>query len=170
MRLRRFNDEVFFAAGPEVRLDRAALDAFARRARRAPRGRWRLCIHRDEKAPVHQMLIWMPRGSYIRPHLHRARQESCQILRGRARLVYFDGRGRPERVVRLGEPGSGRTFFYRLETPRYHTLVVESPVLVYLETKAGPFRRSDTRFPAWAPPETEAAGGLKFLRELRRTK
>jgi hypothetical protein len=69
-------------------------------------------------------------------------------------------------VVPIGEPHSGRTFYYRLAAPWYHTLLVSSEFLVFHEVTNGPFRREETVLAPWAPAEGDLAAVAAFQERI----
>lgn len=166
MRWKKRGDEVLFAAGSVVQLTRATLRRFKDKARRAPRRRFRLCAHRSTQERVHEMLIIMPRGAYVRPHKHLRNPESIHVVEGRALLFEFDNAGRVVKTVPLGDYRSERRFYYKLYAPRFHTLLIESKFLVFHETRAGPFLASDTLPATWAPDERNPDSARRFVRRL----
>lgn len=166
MKTRKLNDEVLYPDESPVVLDGAFLEELKRRADANPRRRVRLCAHRDPAEPIHEMMIVHSRMTYVRPHQHRTRIESFQVLEGEADLVLFDERGGVARVIRMGPPASGRPFYYRLSEPIFHTLLIYSPHLVFKEVTNGPFNPKDTVFPDWAPDESRPADVEAYLRGL----
>lgn len=148
--LTRINDEVYVAAEEIIRLDRRAVDFVRDRALRNPRGRARICAHRDAGDSLHEMLIGIAAASYVRPHRHHGKIESFHLVEGSAEVVILSREGGVEDVVELGTEAN---FYYRLDTPRYHTLLLKSPVLVIHETTNGPFDPTQTDWAPFAPAE-----------------
>ena len=87
------------------------------------------------------MLIGIRADSYIRPHKHEKKVESFHLVEGTADIVILNDVGDVTDVIELSPE---RSFFYRLAQPRYHTLLINSPVLVIHEVTNGPFQDSDT--------------------------
>jgi cupin fold WbuC family metalloprotein len=160
------SEEVLIAQEPLVRVDQSYIDYLKARARGNRRRRVRLCAHPSTDSKVHEMLIVHARGTYVRPHLHLHKAESYHVIEGRADVVLFSPEGVMEGVVPLGEPGSGRVFFFRLEDMRYHSFIVQSDVFVFHETTNGPFVRADMQFAPWAPPDEDETGVEAFLRKM----
>jgi cupin fold WbuC family metalloprotein len=142
-RLRRHSEEVVFATTPLVRL----------------------CAHQDVQELVHEMFIVHERDAYVRPHRHRA-CESFHLIEGRADVILFDERGGIAEVIQLGEYGSGDPFYYRLAQPSYHTLIVRTPVVVFHESKQGPFISTEAEFASWAPDGQDPAAARAFIAAL----
>jgi cupin fold WbuC family metalloprotein len=151
--LRRINDEVFVAADDIVRLDRSEIDFIGRQALANPRGRARICAHKNNADRLHEMLIGIAAHSYVRPHLHRDKVESFHLVEGEADVVVLADDGEISEVVPLG---GAANFFYRLDQPRFHTLLLRSPVLVIHETTNGPFDPAATVWAEFAPAEGTA--------------
>ena len=151
-----FNDEVLYAEDSLVKVDRATIQFLKDKARDNERQRIRLCAHQDVQHPLHEMLIVHAHETYVRPHKH-LRCESFHVIEGAADVVLFDDAGQMSDVIRLGDYASGHTFYYRLREPLFHTVIVRSEIVVFHETKQGPFVPSETTFASWAPDGDEAA-------------
>jgi cupin fold WbuC family metalloprotein len=78
----------------------------------------------------------------------------------------FDDEGRIEDVIRMGDYASGRTFYYRIAAPIFHTLIIRSDVLVFHEITNGPFDRRDTVFAPWAPDDGDVNSVSNFMADL----
>jgi cupin fold WbuC family metalloprotein len=167
--LTKLNDEVLVASSPLVQLGRADIEALKRQALTNPRCRIRICAHPDTADRLHEMLIVHTRGAYVRPHKHLQKSESVHIIEGEVNVVFFDDAGAVAEVVRMGDYGSGRKFYYRIGGPRYHTLLITSEFLVFHEVTNGPFRREDTVFAPWGPEEADAAACAAFQQRVAAT-
>ena len=99
------------------------------------------------------MFIALSKQTYIQPHRHRQKSESFHVVDGEVDVVLFEDDGAIHEVVRLGPFGSGRAAFYRLDSPRYHTLVIKSEFLLVHEVTNGPFDRRLTEYAPFAPGE-----------------
>ena len=113
------------------------------------------------------MLIVHTRNTYVRPHKHLNKSESFHLIEGSVDVVIFDEAGGVAEVIRMGDFASGRRFYYRIEQPAYHTLLITSDVLVFHETTNGPFRREETIFAPWAPEEQDQIARTGFLARLQ---
>jgi cupin fold WbuC family metalloprotein len=163
--MRELNDEVLVADEELVRVDASELERLKAAAARNRRNRIRICAHHDVGDPLHEMLIVHARGVYVRPHKHVGKTESMHVVEGSAEVVFFDDEGGVREIVPIGDAASGRTFYYRLASPWYHTLLVRSDFLVFHEVTNGPFRREETVFAPWAPEE-EDGGVAEFQSRL----
>lgn len=158
--------EVFVADEDIVKVSRADIEFLKERAPATPHRRTRFCAHQNGNDSIHEMLIVLLRGTYIRPHKHVAKVESFHIIEGAVDVVIFDESGNVVEVVRMGDYASGKKFYYRLAQPAYHTLVLRSEMLVLHETTNGPFRREETIFAPWSPVETDTVAAQAFMKKL----
>jgi hypothetical protein len=55
-----------------------------------------------------------------------------------------------------------------MSTPVFHTLIIQSEVLVFHETTNGPFDSTGTLFAPWAPKETDVNSVVDFLADLKK--
>lgn len=113
--------------------------------------RTRLCVHDNADSLVHEMFIIHTRDTYVRPHRHRTKSESFQVLQGSASLILFNDTGDISQIAALGDLASGDTFYFKMPAKVWHMLVIHSEVLVFKEVTEGPFDSDDCEFPNWAP-------------------
>ena len=168
MKTRTVSPEVLYTTEEVTRVARTDIEGLAEKSRSTIRGRIRLCTHRDVSDGVHEMLIVHPAGAYVRPHLHRSKEESLHLVQGRATAILFDEEGQITETLPLGDLGSGLTFYYRMPASTYHTLLIETDPFVFHETTAGPFRPEDTLFAPWAPDGLDEAESSAFQTDLWR--
>ena len=166
MSLREVSPEVLVADDDVVKLGAEDIEALKQRAASVPLKRSRVCAHGDAADPLHEMLIVLDQATYVRPHKHLDKSESFHVVEGAADIVFFDDDGAVTDVVELGEYGSGRAFYYRLNIPAFHTVLVRSSILAVHETTNGPFRKDDAVYAAWAPDDSDEAGRRAFLDDL----
>jgi cupin fold WbuC family metalloprotein len=166
VRFKAISNEVCVAVEPIVKVGPEEIEWLKQKLVTAPRGRVRICAHRHRGDLLHEMMIALARHTYIRPHKHVNKSESFHVIEGVADVVVLDDQGRILELIPLGEPGSGRDFFYRLATPVYHTLFIRSDCLIVHETTNGPFIPDDAAFAPWAPPEEDAPGVSSYLASL----
>ena len=163
---RTLNPEVLYSDAAITVVDRSNVDLFKQQSSLNPRKRIRLCAHGGPEDRLHEMLIVHERGTYVRPHKHPGKTESTHIIEGLVDVVVFDDDGRIERVIRMGDYASGRTFYYRMAAPVFHTLIVRSDILVFHETTNGPFDRTDTVFASWAPADSDVDSINAYMVDL----
>lgn len=165
--IRKENEEVLYPATDDVVVVSAPdLDELKRLALLNHRQRVRLCSHGDPSDALHEMFIVHTRECYVRPHMHLNKSESMQILEGEADLVLFHEDGSIRRVISMGAPHSGKPFYQRIGEATPHALIVNTDFLVFYECTQGPFVRSNTVFPDWAPLESEESS-TKLIDQLK---
>lgn len=151
-----------------VTVDEALISELRQAARTSPKKRARLCTHRDASSRLHEMIIALDQSTYVQPHRHSKKSESFHIIDGKARIILFHADGTVRGQVVLGDRSTGRAFFYRIATPIFHTLLIESEVLILHETTNGPFVPGETEYAKWAPAENADPALIdQYLRRLR---
>ena len=163
---RSVNPEVLYSEDAIVMSDKSDIISFKQRSSQNPRKRVRLCTHSSPNDRLHEMLIILERGAYVRPHKHPEKTESTHIIEGLVDVVIFDDVGQIESVFSMGDYASGKTFYYRMAVPVFHTLIIRSDVLVFHETTNGPFDRKDTVFAPWAPDDNDTDSINAFILDL----
>ncbi|MBI4575102.1 MAG: cupin fold metalloprotein, WbuC family [Planctomycetes bacterium] len=168
MPIRQVSLEVFQAEGPVVRVHREDLRPVREGAARSPRRRSRICAHPGPQDPTQEMINVLARDTIVRPHIHPGRVESFHVVEGLLTVVLFEDDGRVMDTVPMGEFRSGRSFFYRMTRPLYHTTLPESDFVALHEVTQGPFTREGTVFAGWSPAEGPDGALRDWLLELRR--
>ena len=168
MPVKDINKEVIYTDRPLVRVSAQDIAVLKEKALGNERRRIRLCAHKDVEDTLHEMLIVHTEGAYVRPHKHLGKSESFHVIEGSVDVVLFNEDGRIEDVLSMGEYGSGKQFFYRLNGAVFHSLIIYSPFLVFHETTNGPFDRSQTVFAPWAPEDSKENEYLSYQEQLRR--
>lgn len=166
MELARQSDDLLLAKGDVVALSRTEVEDLKSGVPSTARGRSRISTHASVEDRLHEMLIVLERRTYVRPHRHPGKTESFHVVEGAADVVLFDEGGDVTDVIQMGSYASGRVFFYRLNAPVFHTVLVRSPQLVVHETTNGPFDRRDTVAAPWAPGEDDAVARLRFTDQV----
>lgn len=133
-----------------VRFDSRYVDLIKQSATKNTRGRARICAHRGPSDILHEMLIAIRSDSYIRPHRHHQKVESFHLVDGSVDIVVLNEDGSVAEVVELSHQGN---FYYRLDSPRFHTLLIHSPVLVIHEITNGPFEAAQSDWGSFSPAE-----------------
>ena len=168
MALVQKSPEVFLAEGPISAIGESELNALRAAVKASVKRRARINAHPDGEDALHEMIIAIDPTSYIRPHKHPGKSEAFHIIEGEVDIVVFTEEGEIDRIVPLGPPGSGRSFYYRMSTAFFHTLIIRSDVLIVHEITNGPFRPSATVFADFAPDDREAEKAAAYQAELLR--
>ena len=159
----KINEEVLYATDNVVRIESSDIEELKQKARQNPRRRIRICVHKDLDDSIHEMLIVHEKSCYVHPHKHIGKTESFHIIEGTVDIILFDEGGQINEIIPMGDYASGRKFFYRLPPSRYHTLIIQSDVLVFHEITNGPFKLEDTVWASWAPLETDVDEVSRYM-------
>jgi cupin fold WbuC family metalloprotein len=162
------SEEVYHAAAKTVELSRADLNNLQNLAGATKRKRARFCAHSDSSEILQEMFIVHPLGAYVRPHKHIGKPESMLVIAGEVDYVLFTDDGEIESRLPMGTFESGKLFYNSIREPRYHSLIIKSEWLVFLEFTQGPFRREDTHFAPWSPEEKHADDAKQYIGNLMR--
>ncbi len=166
MQIKYFNEEVVFADDKIVKVGAEDVAFLKEKAMGNKRRRMRLCTHQSIEDKVHEMLILHEKDTYVRPHKHLNKSESFHIIEGIGDIILFNEEGCISEIIRMGDYSSAYKFYYRISAPYYHTLLIRSEFLIFHETTNGPFKRSDTIFPSWAPDEEDGVGQKSFMKQM----
>ena len=161
--LNKVNDEVFVVSDEIVSLDSRAFNFIKQRAIQTPRGRARICMHKKSADTLHEMFIGIRSDSYIRPHKHKNKTESFHLVEGNADIIILTDDGEISDIIELSFE---KKIYYRLDTSKYHTLLINSPVLVLHEITNGPFDRLQSDYASFSPEE-ENTESNEYIRRLR---
>ena len=149
------NGDVYIADAINFRLTKDNVSNLIDQAQDAPRQRARICAHRRPDEAVHEMFIAHHKTAYVRPHKHREKTESILILVGEVDYLIFDESGNVSECYRLSDYSSGLSFYHTTRMALYHSLIVRSEWVVFLEITKGPFDPEDTVWAKWSPSEDD---------------
>jgi len=135
-------------------------------AKNDPLGRSRLCVHKSHNDTVQEMIVALRKGFYVRPHKHIGKTESFHIIEGSIVVVFFDDTGKITRKIQMAHLGDNKPYIYRLSSETWHTALPLSNYIIFHEILCGPFDRTSSVFPDWAPKENDIAGINKYLKKL----
>lgn len=167
MNLKQRSVDVYIPDATPITLERHDLEFLKKRVSATPRKRIRICIHTSDNDLIHEMFIVNRKDTYIRPHKHLQKKESYHVIEGKADIILFDEKGSIQNIIPLGNFASGKDFYYKLNDPIYHTMVIHSEYLVFVEVTNGPFRKDDNIFAPWSPDEKDAQAVNAYLRKLK---
>jgi cupin fold WbuC family metalloprotein len=160
------SNEVFYADDITVRLKNSDFAGLKQKAGKNPRHRVRLCSHTGINDNLHEMMIVLEKNVFIPPHNHPGKCESLHVIEGVADAVVFDDNGEITQVFPLGQYGSGRVFYCRMNTSVYHTLLIRSDYFIFHETTTGPFQKGGTRNAPWSPDLSNTDACMEYLENL----
>jgi cupin fold WbuC family metalloprotein len=147
----RQSPEVFISDEPVGKFGKREMDFLRNALPHAPRRRVRICMHKNTEDRFHEMFIMFSKGSYLAASKHLGKDESVDVVEGKADLVLFNEVGEITNVISVGDPSTGLPFYFRTPRERYHAWIVRSDVFAVHEVTEGPFRRGDTIFAPWSP-------------------
>ena len=160
------NLEVYHSKKSVFKLDKKDISSLIELAKKNPRKRVRFCSHSSSNDSIHEMFIIHPRGAYIRPHKHLNKIESMLIIDGEVDYVIFDEEGKIKNIVCMGSFESKKPFYHTIRKDTFHTLLIKSEWLVFLEITQGPFNEKDTIYAEWSPNDNQSGKINKYLSEL----
>jgi cupin fold WbuC family metalloprotein len=138
----------FCRSGP-VKVDSGLITQLKSEANRLGDNDVRLCLHFNPDANFHDMIILQHARNYYRPHKHLPKGVTFHIIEGSLAVFVFneDGQVFGFTVLKFRD-----SYVYRVEADTYYAAIPLSDVVIYHESKPGPFlRENDSLFPPWAP-------------------
>ena len=166
MKYKEINEAVLYNQEKVCTLNYADLLHLQEKGLATTEQRTRLCVHDSPDDSIHEMFIVHTDDTYVRPHRHKTRAESFEVLKGEASLLLLSDSGEIEDVIELGELQSNKTFFFKMPAEMWHMLIIHSEVLVFKEVTQGPFDSSDCVFPDWAPPGRNCSQVKEYMSEM----
>ena len=160
------SEEVYYCNKDIISLSNEDLDYLIELAKKTSRQRVRLCCHSSPKDKVHEMVIIHPRHAYVRPHKHLNKAESMIVLRGEVDYITFNEEGKIEKVINMGDSTTSKPFYQSIRHEVFHTLLIKSKWLAFLEVTEGPFKKEDTVFSKWSLENPTPEEKIKFIESL----
>jgi len=148
------SDEVLYTKESITTLTAMDLDELKKMAKLSPRKRIRICSHSHKNDKVHEMIIYHPKGTYVRPHKHIGKDESFHLISGEIDCIVFDSQGSVIKVFSMGDYLSGKAFYYRIPANTYHTQIFKKDTFFH-EVAEGPFISEESIVANWSPDEKE---------------
>ena len=161
--------EVYLSNQSSLSIGASDMHNLVNLAKELPRNRIRYCAHASPSDVIHEMFIVHPKGAYVRPHKHLNKIESMIILDGEADYVLFDEIGVVQEITPMGDYQSNKPFYQSTRTEQFHSLIIHSKWLIFLEVTQGPFNREDTIFAEWSPIESEKEKIIEFMKKVNKS-
>ena len=161
------NSEVYHSKESFFSLSKKDVNELINLAKNTTRGRVRYCSHSSDQESLHEMFIVHPKGAYVRPHKHIDKIESMLVIDGEVDYVMFDNDGNVDNVVKMGNYESKKSFYQTIRKDKFHTLVIKSEWLVFLEITNGPFDKENTVYAEWSPKESDTLSVEVFLNKIK---
>ena len=156
----------YFCQSKPVRVDNALLTKLKTVSENLSGKNVRLCLHESPESAFHDMIILERRVNYYRPHKHLYKGESYHIMEGEQAVVIFDDQGD---VIDTCVLQPETTPIYRVGADMYHMVMPLSELIIYHESKPGPFLpETDSVFPDWAPDGNNSGEVDQFVRNIMR--
>jgi len=111
----------------------------------------RVCLHSEPESKHHDMVVLENKNKYYPPHKHEEKGECFHVIDGKLGILAFDDYGT---IIdaNLLEKGD----IYRIEIGMYHAIIPVSDIVIYHESKPGPFLGGeDSIIPFWAAAEED---------------
>lgn len=166
LKMKRLNNEVYNSDEPVARIGQRELDFLKEVLPAATRKRVRICAHKNIEEPLQEMFIAFSKATYLRPSKHMGKDESVNVVAGKADVVLFDEKGKITEVISVGDKSSGLPFYFRTPHERWHGWIVRSDVFVVHETTDGPFRLEDTLPAPWTPEPDDIAAVSAYQQQF----
>ncbi len=110
------------------------------------------------------MIIFQWRDTYVRPHKHLNKEETCHIIEGGHVFFVLSDDGE---VLHRFEMQKEKNFICRAKKNLFHMSVPVSEYVIFHESKTGPFELySDSIYPEWAPDETAISAAKGYMNAM----
>jgi cupin fold WbuC family metalloprotein len=160
--------EVYHAQSSCSKFTKHGINSLIFTAEKNERKRSRFCVHESIDETVHEMIIVHSKNTYVRPHKHINKSESMLVIDGLVDYYTFDFYGNVVSVDSMGAYSSGKIFYVSNRNSSFHSIIIHSDWLVFLEITQGPFDKSDTIFAPWSPVENCHDDVEIFLNTIKR--
>ena len=149
----KLSDAVFVADEAITTVSLNDIDFLKHQASVLPVKKSRVLLHGKPEQLLHEMLIVHTRGTYIQPHINQRSAKSFLVISGTMKLVLYDEDGSIRAHYCLSADDAEANVLIRLNRPYFHTLIMLSDTVVFLETTLGPHK--ETIYADFAPQPNE---------------
>ena len=140
------------------------IDDLVKKALLSDEGKYRLCLHPDDQNMLHESIIVTTKNDHSHfIHKHMETSEFNMIIRGKLLIVLFDEVGNISQAFVLE---AGKKLLFRINSNQYHLAVPLTDIVVFLETKQGPFRKEKNILPIWACGGTDTKVSIQKAMEM----
>ena len=164
--LKKINKEDYYVKKGIEFISQKHISFLKKRVKFTKRKRVRICLHKNQKSKLHEMIIILSKDTYIRPHKHIDKAESLHVIEGSADVIFFDYKGKIIKKIRLTAKKDKFTFYYRLSSSVFHTFKLKSKHFIFHETTEGPLLKKKTIYAKWSPSENNQFEVKKFINTL----
>ena len=162
------NPEVYHSKESFFSLNKDDINKLINLAKQTRRNRVRFCSHSSDQDTLHEIFIVHPKDAYVRPHKHLDKIESMLVIDGEVDYIMFDDNGKVDNVVKMGDCKTKKPFYQTIRKDTFHTLIIKSEWLVFLEITNGPFDKNATLFAPWSPEDADVNSIVSFMSELEK--
>jgi len=124
----------------------------------------RICLHDRPEASFHDMINLHLSTNFYRPHKHLKFSETYHLLEGKLGIVFFDKDGfiKNKCVLSLGN-----VLATRVPVEMLHAVFPLSPIVIFHESKPGPFvPGEDVVYPSWLPSPEDISSVNRYKKSL----
>ena len=89
------------------------------------------------------------------------------VIDGEVDYIMFNNEGRVDNVVKMGNFESKKPFYQTIRKDKFHTLIIKSEWLVFLEITNGPFDKDNIVYAEWSPKESNTLSVEVFLNKIK---
>jgi cupin fold WbuC family metalloprotein len=162
----KINSEVYHSKENFFSMSKEDINKLINLAKKTPRNRVRFCSHSSDQDTLHEMFIVHPKGAYVRPHKHINKIESMLVIDGEVDYIMFDNDGNVDEIVEMGGVESKKSFYQTIRQDKFHTLIIKSEWLVFLEITNGPFDKDNAVFADWSPEDSNISSVEVFMNNI----
>lgn len=159
--------EVIFNKKEIIEINDQKIQELKQKALKNFSGKVRLCLHRNIRESLHEMIIVLCKNVYIRPHKHVMKTESFHVIEGSFLLIIFDKNGKEIKRILINKEQRKNNFLCRLNRNIWHMIIPVTDFVVFHEVTNGPYiRKGSSVFASWAPKEDDHNGIEKFIESI----
>lgn len=162
------SNEVLLSTQDSVQLSKNDIDELIGLAKKNISKKIRFCSHKSPNELIHEMFIVHPKEMYVRPHKHINKIESMIVLSGEVDYILLNDQGEIDKIIEMGDINSGKEFYISTKDETFHSLLIKSDFLVFLEITNGPFKKEDTIFAPWSPVNDDITNIEIFMEKLKK--
>ena len=156
---------VFSVGGPVRTISQREIEFLRRTAKSASAKSARILLHGNPKFDLHEMLIVHIAGQYIQPHINDHSAKSFTVIDGEMIIVTYEKDGVIRDHFQLGDHTTDLPFLLWLQDPVFHTVLVKSKTVAFIETIRGPHIK--TRYAEFAPSAQETSAVERYMAWLQ---
>lgn len=124
----------------------------------------RISLHSSNDNLLHNMIIMQQKGTYNRPHKHIQKAEAYHLIYGEQIILIFDHQGN---IIDKCHMSLQDNILYRFEKDLFHMSIPLSDIVIFHESKIGPFiRTGDSVYADWAPAFDNTNKIDQFIKSL----